>query len=764
LRRLVPPLALFACALAVRAVGWRDVFADERVLPVDPDTWYHLRRIAYAIAEFPAVLEFDRYLSFPDGAKPIWTPVFDSFAAGLLGLFAHPPQPDWLLRLERLAMWLPPLLGAATVALAYHIGRRHFGTLAGAAAGVALCFVSGHYWYSQVGFLDHHAALGLVAAFLLGAQLAWMQWEESRLRAAAWRAALVCGTAIAATVAIWPGGLLHVALVEVGALAFAVTRAAPDDARGFALRRATAYAVAGLCIAPLSFGNEWPQWGELSPVVLTAFQPLLFYAAFAVWIGCAFVWRDRVRDARARLVLFVGVGFAVALPLVVALPAVRDGLADAWQWLAKDESFQSRVAESQPLLLDGGRFTWTIGAARLSLFGLCFPLAGAWLAWRLRGRPERARAWLVLLFTAGLYAVTLLQRRFFDTATVGIALSLGLAARELDAILRVRLGSPRRAHAVVAAAIALVLFPSFRTYLRGVANEVSAWSGGKQWVTGIFGYDHAGLELALQLDRATPQTAGWLDPSQQPEYGVLAPWFLGHIIEHAGRRPTVVDNFGDDLGPEAFAFAERAYQSPEAEIAPELEKRRIRYVVAHEFPTFLERAPVDGSLFHALFALDGSQARDDAGGVRVPALARHRLVFETLGRDFGDPEAPAVYKLFETVAGADVSGRAAPGRTVEIALALRTNRGRSLVYETQVAAGADGRYRVRLPYATGGGPAAVTTAPYYRIACDGEVRALVVGEPAVQEGRALRGPALCLDGFKQPTAEPDAGSRPTEGT
>ncbi|HEX5068021.1 MAG TPA: STT3 domain-containing protein [Myxococcota bacterium] len=764
MRRLVPPLALFACALAVRAANWRDVFAGERVLPVDPDSWYHLRRIAYGIASSGDVLEFDRYLSFPGGAKPIWTPVFDTAAAALLGLFAHPPQPDWLLRLERLAMWLPPLLGAVTVVLVWRIGRRHFGDLAGLAAGVVLCFVSGHYWYSQIGFLDHHAALGLVAAWLLGSTLAWMQWEESRLRAAAWRSALVCGTAIAATLATWPGGVLHAALIEVGALAFAVTRADADDARGFAFRRATAYLVATLWIAPLTLGNVWPQWGDLSPVVLTTFQPLLFATAFAIWLGCAFAWRGDVRTPPARLAVFAGIGVVVTLALLVALPDVRAGVADAWRWLAKRESFQSHVAESQPLLFDDGHFNVAIAASRLSLFGLFFPLAGAWLAWRLRGRPERARAWLVLGFTAGLYAVTLLQRRFFDTACIGIALSLGLAARELGAMLRPRLGSPLRARAAVAALVALMLLPSFRSYVRALANEWNALRGAPQWVTGVFGFDHAGLELALQLDRATPPTAGWLDPSQAPEYGVLAPWFLGHIIEHAGRRPTVVDNFGDDLGPESFAFAERAYQSREDEIAPELARRRIRYVVAHRFPSFLERAPEDGSLFHALFALDGSQARDAGGAVVVPALAQHRLVFETLGRDFGDPEAPPVYKLFERVAGAEVSGRAAPGAPLEVALSLRTNRGRAFLYQTQVAAGADGRYRVRLPYATDGGPAAVTTAPYYRFACGDEVRGLVVGERAVQEGLALRGPDLCRGGFKQPAAAPDAGSRPSEGT
>ena len=741
------PLALFACALAVRAASWRDVFGGARVLPVDPDSWYHLRRIAYGIAEFPAVLEFDPYLSFPGGAKPIWTPVFDWCAAALLGLFVRPQHPDWLAQLERLAMWLPALLGAATVVAVYRVGRRHFGALAGWTAGWSLCFVSGHYWYTQVGFLDHHAALGLVVAWLLAAQLGWMQREESAQRA--WLSALGCGAAIAATLAVWPGGLLHVALVEVGALAFALTRPDAARARGFAVRRAAAYACACACIAPLALGNAWPQWGRFSPVVLSEFQPWLLGSACAVWLGCALAWRDSLARASARLAGFAGLCAVLALALLAIFPELRDGAADAWRWLAKRESFQAQVAESQPLFFEAGQLTFAIGATRLSLFGLAFPLAGAWLAWRVRGRPERARAWLVLWVTAGLYAVTLLQRRFFDTACIGIALSLGLAARELEVWLRARGSSPRLARIAVAAGVAGMLLPSFPTYTRALANEWNALRGEKLWVTGGFGSDLAGLELALQLESATPPTRGWLDPAEAPEYGVLAPWYLGHVIEYAGRRPTVVDNFGDDLGPESFAFAERAYQSSEPEIVGELERRRIRYVVAHRHPIFLQREPAPGSLFHALYALDGSEATDpESGALRVPALAHHRLIFETLGRDFGDAQAPAEYKLFERVAGADVTGRAAPGKEIEVALSLRTARGRSLLYQTRVAADADGRYRVRLPYATADGPAAVTPAPWYRFACGEDIRGLVVAERAVQEGLPLRGPDLCLEGAR----------------
>lgn len=744
LRRLAP-LALFATALAVRAASWREVFVGSLVLPVEHDAWYHLRRIAYGIARFPRVLDFDPYLNFPTGAKPIWTPVFDGLAAALLRPFADPLEPGGLERLERLAMWLPPLLGAATVVAVYAVARRHFGAGAGWVAGLTLCFLSGHFWYTQLGFLDHHAALGLVATALLGSLLGWIEFEQVQRRGAAWALAGLYGASIAATLALWPGGLLHVALVELAAIAFVLSRDAADVARALAARQAAAHALAALAIAPLSLGNVWPQWGRLSPVVLSDFQPWLLGSACSVWTLCAVGWRGRPGTLRGRNLGFALAVLAVALASLALLPPLREAGDDAWRWLGRREAFQAQVAESQPLLLEDGHFSVSIAATRLSLLGVVFPLAAGAIAWSARGRRERARVFSVLGFATGLYAATLLQRRFFDTASIGIALTLGLGARELRDRLALRLGSPRRAGLAVAVLLALVMLPSLRSYLRPLANEWNARRQDRLWVTGSFGLARAGLELALQLRSGTPPTRGWLDPSQPPGYGVLAPWHLGHIIEYVGRRPTVVSNFGDDLGEESFAFMERYYLAREAEIDFELERRHIRYVVAQRFPTFLTNEPTRASLFRALFVRDGSQAQDPRSGALIaPALARHRLVYETLGRDFRDDAAPAVYKLFEVVQGAQVSGRAAPGSVIEVSLPLRTNRGRPFDYRTRVGADADGRYRVRLPHATRGGPGTLTAAPAYRFACGRDVGELVVDEQAVQQGVSLDGPDLCL--------------------
>ncbi len=762
LRRLAP-LALFASAVVVRAASWREVFVGPLVLPPGHDAWYHLRRIAYGIVAFPSVLEFDPYLNFPAGAKPIWTPVFDWFAAALLRPFANPLEPGGLERLERLAIWLPPLLGATTVLAVYRIGRRHFGAGAGWVAGLTLCFLSGHFWYTQLGLLDHHAALGLVATALLGSLLGWIEREQAERRAAAWMLAGLYGASIAATLAVWPGGLLHVALVEIAAIGFVLSRDDAGVARGLAARQAAAHALAAVAIAPLSLGNLWPQWGRLSPVVLSDFQPWLLGSACVVWALCAVGWRGSLATARGRTLGFALAVLGVALAGLSLLPELRHVGDDAWRWLAKRETFQAQVAESQPLLIEDGKLIWTIAATRLSLLGVVFPLVAGAIAWSARGRRERVRIWSVLGFATGLYAVTLLQRRFFDTGSIGVALTAGLGARELKDWLTIRLGSPRRAGLAVAALLGLAMLPSLRSYFRPLANEWNAWRQERLWVTGSFGLARAGLELALQLRAGTPPTPGWLDLSRRPTYGVLAPWDLGHIIAYVGRRPTVVSNFGDDLGAESFAFMERYFLASEAEIAFELERRRIRYVVAQRFPTFLANQPTRASLFRALFVRDGSASyHAESGALIAPALVRHRLVYETLGRNFRDAAASPVYKLFEVVKGAEVSGRAAAGRIVEVSLALRTNRGRPFAYQTRVRAGADTRYRVRLPHATRAGPSALTAAPSYRFTCGSDARELVVDEQAVQQGLSLTGPDLCLR-ESEPAGSPrsDRGAIPT---
>ena len=426
-----------------------------------------------------------------------------------------------------------------------------------------------------------------------------------------------------------------------------------------------------------------------------------------------------------------------------------------------EDGFQNIVAESEPLFIRDGEFSVVAAIVRFGPFVFAYPLALLALCLRAPRNPAR---WLFLFWAAGLFAVTLLQRRFFNTSSVGYALVLGLALCLVARQLAARWSwLPRGAAGAVAAAVALVLLlPMTAPYQRQLRNEWAARQNGKLEVPQGFGAALAGVEAAIWLRGETPPTAGWLDPdSSGPEYGVLAPWHLGHVIEYIGRRPTVVDNFGDDIGRENFAWARRYYLGTEDEMVEELAQRRIRYVIAQPHSRFLEEKASAGTLFYSLYFLDGSRFEPEPGFPEVPtvpALSRHRLVFETLGVRFSEDDALAVYKIFEVVPGAEVVGEAPAGSRVRASITLRTNRKRSVKYEAEAIAGADGLYRLRLPHASAGGPSSIRTRLYYILHCGAQKRRVSVREAAVQAGSRIRGPAMCGTAFPGAFSSLDADS------
>jgi dolichyl-diphosphooligosaccharide--protein glycosyltransferase len=124
LRSSIAPLSLFVLALAVRALPYQTVLRGGDVIPFDGDSWYHLRRIAWSLVRFPDVLDFDHYMNFPEGARPIWSPLFD-WTLALLLLPTY--RPDAPVEVERLAVWAPPVLGALTVVALYFLVKRYMG-------------------------------------------------------------------------------------------------------------------------------------------------------------------------------------------------------------------------------------------------------------------------------------------------------------------------------------------------------------------------------------------------------------------------------------------------------------------------------------------------------------------------------------------------------------------------------------------------------------------------------------------------------------
>ncbi len=56
--RFTTPLGLFLLAFLVRCLPFPSVFLREGTALIDPDSYYHMRRIVFSVMQFPKTLGF----------------------------------------------------------------------------------------------------------------------------------------------------------------------------------------------------------------------------------------------------------------------------------------------------------------------------------------------------------------------------------------------------------------------------------------------------------------------------------------------------------------------------------------------------------------------------------------------------------------------------------------------------------------------------------------------------------------------------------
>ncbi|MEE8580119.1 MAG: STT3 domain-containing protein [Myxococcota bacterium] len=750
-------IGLFWSAVAIRALPWRSVFDEGRVYFEGNDAYYHARRILYSVIQFPDFLRSDPYINYPHGGQAIWSPLFDGGLAWLVHVTLGSPDEGTL---ARLLVWVPPVLGGAAVVATYLLTRKVFGEVAAWIAACLLALLPAHFSYSQIGFVDHHVAVALVSVVLLACGMHFVDSGASQARG--WRregrVALALGLALGGALLLWPGMLLHVALLEAAFLMVLVSQASRSEAGFVAGRLAAAHGLAFALVAPLSIGVTWRVWGDFSPVVTSSFQPW-FFACLCAYFGCYFALCRRLGERLSpgqRTVIALASALGVLLASALFVSELSAGLGDAWKWFTKRESFQATVAESKPLLFQGTRFSLAFAERTLSRFIYLFPLVMglAWSAFRRHAQPAPR---LLLVWWAGaLFAATLLQTRFFNSLSIPWAMLAGWGASEALSWASSRLRGLREVrwkrwalHLSTPAVFVWVLWPCFAEYRRYLVDQLH-WIQGRALVrTHVETRKRLLVDLASWLRENTPTTSGFVEPDMQPEYAVLSNWADGHVLTYEARRPTVVNNFGDDIGRQNLVLSELYYRVDEDQASRILDRLGARYVI-FEYRKTRSRVELSGvSMNVRLFFYDGEEGEESSafrfGKARriersVSAVRRHRLVYETEPKPHASNPQRSGFKLYEHVAGARLRGLAPAGARVEARLALTTNRGRSIDFVSSTRADDGGRYELRLPYSNVGSPPAVRSADQYEVRSAGQVRRAVLYERDVLEGREVAGP------------------------
>jgi len=742
-REIAAPLLLFLSAIGVRILSWPAIFQPDGTYPLGNDAFYHLRRVQYMVEKFPSFLTFDPFINFPHGARPIWPPTFDWLMGLAMRILVGPGRSDVV---ENWLMWLPPVLGALTVVLLYYLARSHFSTRVALLAGGLLVIMPAHHSYSQLGFLDHHVAVSLLTTLVLWSSMSLLRCEPSGV-ASPWpllRGGMLLGLALAASVATWPGSLIHVAIVQAGMVVCILF--ASDRARAVAWSRAFAlcHVVVALLLLPLGLGQEWERWGSFTPVVLSNFQPVYFAIGALAFGLIGEVWRrwnacDRM-GGRIASAAMLGAGLSAAA--LAILPAMRVAALDAWMWFAKEEEFQAVVAESEPLISGGSPSDWWMPIQFLTPFVYLVPILCMLLAWA--GRRSRERLFFAA-WTLALFVATLNQRRFMNSYSVAHALLLAWMSWACVDWARARLSTAsapkRRTLSVLAVVLLLaVVAPSILGYTPHLLDLRSRLRGEAPTLVGI-----------SHNMRLVVESARWLRENSAPlgeqGYSVLGPWGDGHILKYVAERPVVQDNFGDDVAPENFALAEEYFSAlREREALAIIAPLRTRYVQVRSTGSGHRGEYKPTSIFHRLYLLRGSRDRVTRPGsdeiVVVPSLKRHRLVYESPPADPGERPRNSLVKIFEVVAGARVVGDAQPGVVVMVKLDVESQHGEPFEYRSLTRADESGRYALRLPYPNEKFSPDVKVDERYVIASERREGQFSISEEAVQRGLSKEGPAL----------------------
>jgi dolichyl-diphosphooligosaccharide--protein glycosyltransferase len=712
-----------ACGVGARSLRWNEVVrGDTFVFPLG-DSYYHLRRAEFTLENPGRVLLFDPLVNHPDGSWIPWPPLHTLLLVGGATLLGGTRD-----ALERAAAVYPVAIGALTALPVFGAARVLAGPGIALLAAALAALLPASIAYSDFGNADHHATVAFFGALWLWGALLALRSEPPPPRLLAGGLAMLGRLGVIFT---WPGSLLYVLVADGGCAGVAILRGRARVLQDLALGLG-ACAVLVLIALP---GLGPPVGGVYSTFALSYLHPPSMLALAAVAGGSA--WLERrapQRSTFARIGASTGVALAAGAALL-ALPGLIDSLGIAAGFVGKQDTWAAYNAEQRPLFDTARPRFWLRPLWYYGGFGYAIPLLPLALLLRARDRRAGDSALLLALWTAALGALAGMQLRYGSDYAPAACVGFAVAVDEVGR----RVGGARRARAAATIAVLLGAGPIVAQHvaqagvlLRNQRAPAPATDPLLATPTGTL------YRFAEELRRLTPETAGYLDPSARPEYAILAPANVGHLIHYVAHRATPADNFGPYSASRFFHLAQRFFR-----VRTERRALSIADALGARYVMTLEYGPVDWrGLTQRLHREDGS------GSPETPNWGAFRLVSEgprggqPLASIYGGsaPSDVAPFKLFERVAGAVLEVPAAPGEMAHAGIGLRTNLGRAIYYEAYGKAGDDGVARLRVPYAGDAATPTRTTGPWEVSVAGGASVTVEIPEAAVLEGRAIRVP------------------------
>jgi dolichyl-diphosphooligosaccharide--protein glycosyltransferase len=602
----------FGVALSLRVcLPYHEVFGGGWIRFAGPDVYYHMRIVDNLVHNFPHLTSFDPYFLYPGGSKMGARYFFQYFLAGVIWLIGlgSPSQHT----VDMVGAYFPAVLGALVVAPVYFIGKELFNRWAGVISAGLIAILPGEFLgRSILGFTDYHIAETLFTTTgILFLILAVKTAKERELtfghimpRPFIW--SILAGIFLGIYLLTWPGAALFIFIISL----YLVIQFVIDHMRG----RTTDYLV---IIGAITFLVA-------SMIFLPSSREKLYLASLAVALLIAPVLSIVSKLMRSLKPLYyplalIGVGSAGMAIFHAISPSLFNSMVGRFTIFGWNP--EVTILECQPLLLSGGRFSFSIPWGNFSTgFFISFISLGMLVYFLIkRGEPDKT---LLVVWSLVTLAATLSMRRFGYYFAVNVALLTGYFSWQIlefsgfkevktvpveisgkkkkkvkEKVERPRLSLTRRVDMAlgVIAVFFLSFFPNISPAI-DTAREVpfapsDAWHESLTWLRENTPDPFGNPDLYYEICQT---------PFSYPEssYSVISWWDYGYWITRIGRRLPICNPGGGARGTTGSFFTAQN-EALANKIADEMNSR---YVI-------IDRATVLPK-FHALATFSGKSRED----------------------------------------------------------------------------------------------------------------------------------------------------------
>ena len=481
--------------------------------------------------------------------------------------------------IDRVAAWIPAILGALFPLAAYFLARRFFDATAARFAALWVALLPGTFlWMTHLGLADHHAAESFFSFLALVILCAAIEASGS-LRPVL---AVLAGAALAAFLATRPAGIFVPAILACAAIW------EPLNAPVVLL----ASAAAALLFIPVT-GALWSEYTWLS---------LTFaLAACASSLVFAYVARRRNWPRAVGSILAVGALMVGAAALSIVRPSL---LASLWFQVHRVMGFgpegriATTVSELHPIFLGARGSWWDAVSERLGIVWIPALPALAWVLWRaIRARRPAWRLFAVWSLVMALGA--LFQERMVVYFAPVAAILAGCACARLA-----RWKRPLHRYAASAAMVAAVIVLNLPAAIRQTRPDASPgddWQSALLWLRQNSPEPFSDPRAWWRYDARLVKPAS---PSALPAWGVAVWWDKGWAVEEIAHRVPMSNGTQSGASDLARFYTDT---SPESAVGW-LKRVGARYVIAD--PSMPVLGNRNGAFFFAAVQTLGGNFQD----------------------------------------------------------------------------------------------------------------------------------------------------------